>query len=152
MRLGDTAAVGSSNPAATCYPDFGPGMRIGLAYDEIISDPVEFTTLVPGHDTGRNPRGAHQQGKTAGVVFAKSAATVEQELVDDVALQYRGLQGIDEFLLVKHGQNVIDNIDGIVIFFRQLLAQGNSPGIGMIRVTARHREIIGIFLQADQVG
>ena len=77
-------------------------MRVGLAHDQVVTDPVVFTALIAGYDARRYAGGAHDQREAAGVVLAKAAPGFEQEFVDRVVTQRRGLQRIDILLLTKH--------------------------------------------------
>ena len=50
-------------PADAVEPDFGPGMRIGLADDEIVERLIQFAALVAEYDSSGNAGGAHQDGE-----------------------------------------------------------------------------------------
>ena len=57
-------------------------MRIRLADDQVLPDPVPFTAEIAGRDAGRNPRAAQQQRQPRGEMLAVAGPLPEQELPD----------------------------------------------------------------------
>ena len=110
MRDGATAAVGSNALPAAADQGLGPGVRVGLADDQVSAARIDLATLVAGDDARRDAGGAQQHDEGAGVVLAKAAAGVEQEHVDRVALEQRRRHRVDEGLVAevrKHRAHVV---------------------------------------------
>jgi hypothetical protein len=102
-RRGDGRRRVDAHPALAGEPDFGPGVGIGLAHDEVAIDRVELAALIAGDHPRRNAGGAHQEDEGRRVVLAEAAARLEEEFVDRVRAEQRRQQGVVEVLVAKEG-------------------------------------------------
>ena len=140
-----------AHPAVPLDPDFGPGVGVGLAHDQVVADPIVLAALVAGDDAGRDSGATHDQRKGAGVMLAESAPCAEQEFIDGVASQRRRAQGIDVLLLAKHFQDLVADVQRIVESLRQRLAEGYGSRVVFLGVVARDRQVIGRLVETDPV-
>ena len=104
-------------------------MGIALAHDQVVADRVEFTALISGHHPGGDPGGAHQEGKTGGVMLAKPLAGREQETIREILTDQRRGQGINERLVAEHRQGLLHDGGRIVKPLPPVLRQRARAGI-----------------------
>ena len=83
-------------------------MRIRLAYDHVAAVRIDFAALVAGHDARRNAGRPQQHDERACIVLTKSAARLEQELIDRLAFEQWCRQRINERLVAVELKHCVD--------------------------------------------
>ena len=124
-----------------------PRVRVGLAHDHVVTVGIHFPALIAGDDPRRYSGGAKQDGECAGIVLAESAAGVEQESIDRIAVEQRRRQRIDERLIVKPFEHGIDvravGIDTLTHF----LGEGERA-----RIIARQLQTLARIVVGARIG
>ena len=126
-----------SVPAPILQPDLAPGMRIGLAHNQVPAQRIHLATLITHHDARRNSGAAHHVGKRGGIVLAETLAGLEQEAVDRITAERGWLQRVVELLLIEHAHYGLDEsrvrAGGGSHFLRQLCS-AFIAGVGQLQV------------------
>ena len=85
-----------ARPALTLQPHLRPGVRVGLAHQQVLSYRIPLAAQVAGDHARRYPGGAHEVGEGRGVVPAEPLTRAEQQVVDCVLPERLGLERVHE--------------------------------------------------------
>jgi len=100
-----------------------------LAYDQIIARSVELAAEIADDHAARNTGGAHERDKGRGIVFAETAARVEQEFFHRILAEQRRAQGVNEILAAEMVECRLHHFPGIVVFTAPLFGQRPVRGL-----------------------
>ena len=85
-------------------------MRVVLIHHHVVFIGIVFGSLIAHDDSRRNTCRPHQECKTAGIVFTKPLAGIEQKIIDALLIKECGIQGVEKGILLEVRQDRIDKI------------------------------------------
>src|SRR4051794_6414468 len=90
-----------ANPAFAVDPDFRPCVCVRLPHDQVAAQSVVFATLITKYYVGRDSGGTCHEGEGGCEVFAESASSIEEEIIDRICFEARRLERVIKLLLAK---------------------------------------------------